>query len=554
MKRWSGGLFVKQEQMNQTSHASILVNGAAVLGLAALISKLLGTLQKIPMQNIGGDEVFGIYNAVFPFYTLILFLATAGFPIAVSKFVSEYIAHNNLYDARRVLRISSWIVSITGFIFCTGLFLGAGIIAHWIDNSQTKLAIQSISFALLFVPLMAAFRGYFQGLQNMMPTGVSQVLEQVIRVITMIVLLLVFTSFNASKEWIAAGATFGSVTGAMAGLLVMLIYGMKDQKTKSSASKYRERESNKVLTKKLIYYAIPVCLGAIVVPVLSIVDTFTMPRMLKLDGSSETEAMIQFGIYARGLPLVQLVALLFSSLSVVLVPAIASAKLKGEWKSIHHRTELSVRFTWLIGLAASFGLAVTVVPMNILFYTNEVGSMAIAILAFTAVFSSLNIITASILQGLGAVFVPVLSLLFAVVVKIGLNLWWIPLWGIEGAAAAAVVTFIAASLVNMLAILKHTNIKLSWTLYIIKPGVAILIMSSLLWIWIEAWYKMAERVSLTETSRWFAGGVSLSTVSIGVVVYLLLLFRLKAIRVQELNYLPKMGPKMITILTKYKIV
>src|SRR5690554_5803924 len=140
---------------NQLSTTSTLVNGAAILGIAAMISKLLGTLQKIPMQNIGGDEAFGIYNAVFPFYTLILFLATAGFPIAVSKFVSEYTAQGNTFEARRVLRVSSVILSITGVIFFGILFFGSGLIAQLIDNSKTELAIQSVSLALLFVPVMA---------------------------------------------------------------------------------------------------------------------------------------------------------------------------------------------------------------------------------------------------------------------------------------------------------------------------------------------------------------------------------------------------------------
>src|SRR5690554_6746846 len=110
---------------NQLSTTSTLVNGAAILGIAAMISKLLGTLQKIPMQNIGGDEAFGIYTAVFPFYTLILFLATAGFPIAVSKFVSEHVAQDDMAEARRVLYVSSIILTVTGFLFFILLFFGA---------------------------------------------------------------------------------------------------------------------------------------------------------------------------------------------------------------------------------------------------------------------------------------------------------------------------------------------------------------------------------------------------------------------------------------------
>src|SRR5690625_3291868 len=105
--------------MNEPVHGqpqatSTLASGVAILASAAIISKLLGTLQKIPLQNIGGDEVFGIYNAVYPFYTLILFIATAGFPVAVSRFVSEHTAQGDADGARHVLRVSSNILLATG--------------------------------------------------------------------------------------------------------------------------------------------------------------------------------------------------------------------------------------------------------------------------------------------------------------------------------------------------------------------------------------------------------------------------------------------------------
>jgi O-antigen/teichoic acid export membrane protein len=545
---------MKETQQSQLPATSTLISGVAVLGLAALISKLMGTLQKIPMQNIGGDEAFGIYNAVFPFYTLILFLATAGFPIAVSKFVSEYMAQGNTVEARRVLRVSSLILTVTGIVFFFILFLGAGYIADLIGNKQTKLAIQSVSFALLFVPIMAALRGYFQGMQTMVPTGVSQVIEQLIRVGTMIALLLYFTSLNLSKEWIAAGATFGSAAGAVAGLVVMLVYTWKDRRIQSVMPTGMKKENLNVLIKKLILYALPVSLGAIVVPVLSIVDTFTMPRMLTVYGLTESEAMAQFGIYARGLPLVQLVAIMFSSLSVALVPSIAEAKFRQNWSVIRHRTELSVRFTWLLGWAASVGLAVAVIPINIMFYTNDLGSLSMSILAFVAIFSSLNIITASILQGLGAVLVPVFSLLSAAILKVALNLLWIPYWGIEGAAAAAVMTFFLASAFNMAAIHKYTGFSFTWRLYFIKPFISLTFMGVFLWVWIEGWMKAAERFAIHIPGRWLATGVSLTAVCLGATIYLLALFRWGAIREKELNYIPGIGKKMIPILKRIRIL
>lgn len=541
--------------------ASKLVSGAAILAIAAVISKLLGTIQKIPLQNIGGDEVFGIYNAVYPFYSLILFIATAGLPITVSKFVSEYTAQGQLHEARRVMRISIVLLTITGIVCAALTFMNAHVIAQLIGHAQTELAIQSVALALLFVPPMAALRGYFQGQQNMVPTAFSQVIEQVIRVGTMVVLLLYFTSLNKSVEWVAAGATFGSSTGAVAGLIVMLWYVLRDRRAGNHRVMRQASQRGlplKTLVKKMVLFAIPVCLGAIVVPILSIVDAFTIPRMLQQAGLDASEAMLQFGVYARGLPLVQLVALLFSSLSVALVPSLAEARQQRAKAAIQQRAELSLRLTWLIGWAASFGLALMVVPLNRMLFTNDLGSMSMAILAFTAIFSSLNIIAASILQGLGTAVIPAVSLLVAAIIKVGLNMMWIPQWGIEGAAVAAVITFIIASTLNVIAIKRHISITFSFKTYIVKPMIALFIMSVALWLWLkgcEALGKtLGKALELDLQSRSLATVTSLTAVALGALVYIIALLRLGAITAKELNYIPKVGTKLVPILQRLRLL
>ena len=204
-------------QRNVGKQGAKLLRGAALLGAAAILSKLLGTLQKIPLQNVAGDTAFGIYNAVYPLYILILFAATAGFPVAVSKFVAEQAIDGDHQGAKRIVRVSSAILMSSGLVLFVLLYFGASEIASWIGISQTERAIRSVSFALLLSPMLAVLRGYFQGYQNMVPTAVSQVIEQLIRVITMVALLLYMVALAYDEEWIAAGATFGSVTGAAAG-------------------------------------------------------------------------------------------------------------------------------------------------------------------------------------------------------------------------------------------------------------------------------------------------------------------------------------------------
>lgn len=614
-------------QRNVDKQGAKLLRGAALLGTAAIISKLLGTLQKIPLQNVAGDTAFGIYNAVYPLYILILFAATAGFPVAVSKFVAERAMDGDHRGARHIVHVSTAILMGSGFVLFILLYFGASEIASWIGISQTERAIRSVSFALLLSPMLAVLRGYFQGYQNMVPTAVSQVIEQLIRVITMVALLLYMVALAYDEEWIAAGATFGSVTGAAAGLLVMYVYWRKairrdrggepdqdqdqDQEQEQGVNEEDWRHSEDIggqrqdvisegdgllskernwqgsndgmqkvgglhhkmqrrqvlrdgkrkegaispkelssweWAKRITAYAIPVCLGAIVVPLLTLVDTFTMPRLLEAAQGSEGEAMRQFGLYNRGLPLVQLVVMIASSMSAVLVPALAEAKARRQDKLIRFRAEMAIRLSWLIGLGASFGLAFAAVPINVMLYKSDEASWTMAVLAFTALFSTLNAVSASVLQGAGAIRTPVKALLVAIVLKALGNVVLMPRWGIDGAALSAVIAYAAAAGLNLVQLRRCTGARFALRPYAVSPALGVGLMGGclaalqLLAMPAAAAWHVPERLS--------ASAIALVCVVGGAAVYALALLRSGGISREELRLMPELGRKLAPVLAK----
>ncbi|MEW9702458.1 oligosaccharide flippase family protein [Paenibacillus sp. SI8] len=564
-----------QPRKNASKQTPALLKGAAVLGAAAVLSKLLGTLQKIPLQNVAGDTAFGVYNAVYPLYILILFAATAGFPVAVSKFVAERAVLGDDRGAKRIVYVSSVILMGSGTALFLLLYFGAGVLAGWIGISQTEQAIRSVSFALLLSPCLAVLRGYFQGYQNMVPTAVSQVIEQLIRVITMVALLLYLVALAYDEAWIAAGATFGSVTGAGAGLLVMYVYWRKDQQkrareqagwTRSGVANMEgsgeiDIKENSAETKgdsdtysqwqwakKITVYAIPVCLGAIVVPLLTLVDTFTMPRLLEVAQGSEAQAMRQFGLYNRGLPLVQLVVMIASSMSAVLVPAIAEAKVKGQEGLIRSRAEMAVRLSWLVGLGASFGLAFAAVPINVMLYKSSEASWTMAMLAFTALFSTLNAVTASVLQGAGAIRTPAKALLVAIVLKALGNVWLMPRWGIDGAALSAVVAYAAAAGLNLVQLARCTGARFALRPYAVSPALAVAGMGVCL-----AALQLLARPALAAwhvPERLGYSAIALICVVGGAAVYAFVLLRSGSISREELRLMPELDRKLAPVLAK----
>ncbi|ANE45987.1 hypothetical protein SY83_06480 [Paenibacillus swuensis] len=554
---------MKTDKVTELRRGNI-VKGAAILGAAALISKLIGTLQKIPLQNVAGDTVFGIYNTVYPFYVLLLFISTAGVPIAVSKMVTERRALGDREGALDVIRVSAAILTITGVLVFGMLYFGADGIALLIGNSQTAPAIRSVSFALLLVPLMSVLRGYFQGLNDMVPTAVSQVAEQFIRVGTMVALMFWFIHAGYGDASIAAGATFGSVTGGAAGLAVMLYYWHQhrrlDQLKGIGAWTVEGRRPlaaralgrRMPLAKQILAYAIPICLGSIALPILSIADTFTLPRLFAMQGMSELAAMDAFGVYNRGLPLTQLVAMLVSSVSVAVVPAIAAAKLIRDEALVKDRAETALRLTWLVTLAASVGLAVLAEPINVMLYTNAAGSRTLAILAFTAVFSSLNIISGALLQGAGNVKAPAVHLGLAAAAKISLNIVLIPLWGIEGAAIAAVAAFALAAALNLRALAKHTGARFSPRRYLLRPGAAALAMAAALFAFRSTWNAFPAALAMPPRLEMTA--LALLSIALGALVYGAAVFGTRAVTEAELARFPALSGKLLPLLRKLRLL
>ncbi|ANS76376.1 hypothetical protein AWM70_18845 [Paenibacillus yonginensis] len=569
--------------MKESSTASKLLKGAALLGIAAILSKLLGTLQKIPLQNLGGDGVFGIYNTVYPFYTLLVTLATAGFPAAVSKFVAEREADQDERGARQVLKISAFIMMALGLVGSALLFFGASWVAGWIGSRELIPALRASAPALLFVPASAALRGYFQGRQNMLPTAVSQVTEQAVRVATMILLLLYLTSLNASDASIAGGAMFGSAAGGAAGLLAMLVFwrnaGRKTGRMKAFTGTGAAAETEALtgertghvtdklkglnveasarrhaadplsgmrLVKPLLAYALPICLAALAVPLLSLVDTFSLPRLLEEGGQSVME---QIGIYNRGIPLVQLINMLATSLSVLFIPAMAELKYKGELRAAAVQAGTALRWFWLIGCAASVGIGVLAEPINIMLYRNNTGSDTLLWLAFTAAPAALATVSAALLQGLGSVKAPALAMVLAAVLKAALNALLVPQLGVSGAALAGIAAYGLAAAVNLALLTRRLGFAPSLRTALWQPllGLAAMAASVLL-------LRLGFAATGVGGGRLGAAAESLGGVLLGAAVFLAAALRLRLITGAELAALPRIGPKLAAVLGKLRLL
>lgn len=542
--------------MAQEKASVQFVKGAAILGVAGLVSKLLGAVYRIPYQNIAGDIGLYVYMQVYPLYTTLLILATAGFPIAISKIVSERVAVGDAIGARRAFRVASLALIVLGLFFFLLLYAGAPLVAAFMGDGHLTTPLRAVAWSLPLVPMAAILRGYFQGHQNMMPTGVSQVVEQLIRVI--FILLTAFWAMSQYQDAYLAGtgAVFAAFPGGVAAVLVLLWYWRKDKQGRQLVAEQGQSQgvaawTNRQILRSLLFYALPICMGALVLPLIPLVDSITVVNMLQWSGMPEDLAKLAKGAFDRGQPLIQFGTFFATSLSLALVPAISEAVAQRQHQMIASRSEVAIRLTFLLGLPASFGLALLAEPINVMLYGDTNGTEALAVQSFTIVFATLSISSAGILQGLGRVMRPARNLFIGVVVKLILNLVLVPIWGITGGAMSTVLAYLVAMGLNVLAVKKYTGAAIGIRQTVLKPLISVLIMSVV--VIVVEWGASSLLGSAAVPQRLFHTVVGLLAVGCGALVYLLALLRTGGLTRTDIQFLPK-GKRIASLLSKLHLL
>lgn len=571
-------VFRGESEMSAQEHTRTLLKGTAILAFAAFVSKLLGVVYRIPYQNITGDTGLFVYEQVYPLYMILLTLATAGFPIAISRLVAESLTHGDVKGARRIFKVSFILLGISGVVCFTILFFMAPYVSRLMGSGEDlTLAIRSVSFALIIVPAMATIRGYFQGHQNMVPTAISQVVEQFVRVGT-ILILGYFLFINFGAYYAGAGAVFGAFTGALAAITVLGIFWKRNERKQQEVIKSEQNEqvntdaegnmnslsvndnekhvsyvdmSLKQVLKRILYYSLPISLAALVLPLFLIVDNFTIVNLLQVVGWEQNAAEDLRGVFGRGQPLVQFAAFFATALALSLVPSISEAKAKRSDTLIASRIHIALKLTLVVGFASSFGLFILAEPINVMMYTTIDGTTAIAILAFITIFTTLSITTGAILQGLGHVMLPAKHLFIGVIVKAILNIMLVPFFDIKGAALASVIAYAVAACLNLWALKRITHLTFPLKPLFVLPFISVIVMTLIVWGAREGMVFLLQDATLP--FRLYHTMIALSGVLIGMIAYGLTLIRMGAVTRNDLNYIPKMS-RVIPLLERLKIL
>lgn len=534
---------------------SKILKGTAILGIAGIFVKILGAVFRIPLTALIGTEGMAYYGYAYPLYSLFLVIATAGIPVAISRMVSEKIAYNDFSGAQRVFRVSRWLLLAIGVFAFAVCFFGAELIAKYVSKDMgAVLPIKAIAPALIFVPVMSAYRGYFQGRQNMNPTAISQFIEQIFRVAVGLILASVMVA--QGLEMAAAGATFGATVGSIAGLLIiMLIYALNKKainyhirQSRQIHTERRKKEKTMAIVKQILIIAIPITIGASILPLVNFADSAIVTRRLLDGGFTDVEARELWGqLSGYCNTMVGLPQVLTQAVAVAMVPAIAAAYKLRNRAEIDENINLGMRISMIIGMPCAAGMIALAEPILLLLFSSEAASAISAaptlmVMCLGVPLMALLQTTNGILQGVNRQVLPMKNLAIGAVAKIILTyvLVAIPSLNIKGAAIGSVFVYGIALILNLRDMKRYTKVRVDFMLTYIKPTAASVIMG----VCAFASYKILFG-ALGSNSL-----ATLGAVVVGVIVYAVLILATKAITKEEMGRLPK-GGKLVKILDKF---
>jgi stage V sporulation protein B len=533
----------------KSSGSEKFLKGTMILTIASFVVKVIGSLNWIFVSRILGGEGIGLYQMAFPIYFFAMTVSQAGVPVAISIITAERVALNDIFGAKRVFRISMALMFVTGVIFSVLTYFSASWLIEYqfIRDPRAYMSVVVLAPTVFFVTFLAASRGYLQGWQRMTPTAVSQIVEQIFRVIVMIVLADLFLPYGL--DYAAAGASLGAFAGAVTGLIVLVYfhiklnreieqtYGANLQPTEQSAT-----ESTFSIIKRMFKLALPVSAASIMLPVVSNLDLMIVPQRLEVAGYSVPQATELFG-YLNGMavPLINLATILTASLAVSIVPAISEARALKQKDRIFLLTASGVRISNFVCFPAFVVVFFLATPISSLIYNAPGAGDAVMISAVSIILLGLHQVSTGVLQGLGHTTIPMVNMILAAAAKVILNwnLTAMPMFGIMGAAWATAADMGVAAFINLYFINKYIGYKMEMG-QLFKTICAAGVMA----VVVKFFYEITM-------AQWGIEVIStFGAVFIGCAVYIAAVALFGAMLKEDMEKIPMVGRHAVKILSK----
>ncbi|WP_445612922.1 putative polysaccharide biosynthesis protein [Geobacillus sp. YF-1] len=456
---------------------SKLLRGTFILTAGVMISRLLGLFYVIPFYHLVGERGGALYGYGYVPYQIFLSLATAGIPVAVSKFVSKYNALEEYRVGYTLFRSGLALMLASGVVSWLVLYALAPVLAPYVIDAKTNVnsvadvtaVIRAVSFALVIVPVMSLIRGFFQGHESMGPTALSQVIEQVLRIAFLLgACYVILRWWDGSIVTAVSAATFAAFVGAIGGLVVLLVYWWKRREHLRSLLEQSRDQVHvplRAMYRELLFSSIPFVLVGLAMSLYQLIDQFTFNHAMAAAGRGHVSehAYSVLNMWAQKLVIIPVT--LATSFSSALIPAITKAHVEQNRKAMRQYLNQTFQVLLFLTLPAVIGMAVLAGPMYSSFYSYDpLGEQVLHWYAPTAVLFALFSVTAAIMQGINQQRFTVVSLAAGLLVKGALNTLLIMKWGTVGAVVATTAGYLVSVAFNLWVIHRYARYRYRFVL------------------------------------------------------------------------------------------
>ncbi|MHB8128534.1 MAG: putative polysaccharide biosynthesis protein [Mobilitalea sp.] len=548
-----------------------LVQGS-ILAATSLLVRIIGLLYRIPMNNIIGDEGMGIYNNTFEIYNIALILSSYSLPLALSKLVAVRSSNKEYKNSYRIFKSAMVFAIVIGFIATLIIFFGADMFAYLFDSPNIALPLRILAPTIFVFAIMGVLRGFYQGKKTMIPTAVSQVLEQVINAaVSVSAAYFLMKNYSVSvnvASYGAAGGTLGTFTGACVGLIFLLFVFVlykpllnKQMRNDTSSN----QESYRTVFKLLLITIAPIILSQTVYQISGFLDgvlfmqimgtkeitTFDMEVLEEsFSGQIYTEAyrntlMGLYGIKYRLLTNVPVA--IATAIAASIVTTIATANVRGMYEAIRNKVHAAIKFNMIIAIPSAIGMGVLASPiLQLLFHeTNQLPANFLRLGCISIVFYALSTVSSAVLQGINRLRIPVINSAISLAIHIVLVIVLLTFTPLSTyALVIGNVTFaLVVSILNWISIEKYLN----YHQEIIKTFVIPFVSAGLMGV---AAYFTHWGLELWTGSNVIA---TLLAILVAIIVYFAFLIFLKGVDEEELALIPK-GAAIVRILKKLHLL
>lgn len=544
------------DNKGRKNRAGFLMQGS-ILAIASIISRIIGLVYRIPMTEIIGDAGNDYYGSAFQIYNILLIISSYSLPLAVSKLVSANSSQGRRRNVYRILKCALIFALVSGTAAALILFFGAEYITETIMRTPLSIfAVQTLIPVLVIVAVLGVMRGFFQGLGTMMPSAVSQILEQLANAVVSIWAAYVLFSYgtkvgailgdaeNYGSAYGAAGGTIGTGVGALVAFLfsafVMAVY-LKRYKKKMKKERMENVDSYGTIFRVLLLTIVPVLLSTTIYNCNALLDQAVYKNIAVLQGYQSSEYGILNGIYTgKYQVLINVPIAIASALAASSVPAVSAAFTGGKRKEVRMQISLAIRFIMVIAFPCAVGMGVLAGPiMQLLFRdSSDTAALMLQLGSVTILFSSLSTLSNGLLQGINRMKEPIRNALAALVLHllVLVGLMWFLDWNIYAVVIANAAFGLIMCILNGRSLRRYSGYRQEVKRTFLVPAIA----SAGMGVVVFLVYRLVMYLIRINAAA------TIVSILAGIVTYFILLLMFRGVTEKELLRFPK-GKLLVSV-------